>query len=218
MNKSTGIILLVLIVILGAGYLILGNQTTVVEEPEESKSVRELLGEELTDSGTTNMIIKTNMGNIVIELFTEQMPITTGNFRSLAEAGFYDGIKFHRVIPGFMAQVGDPLTKDDSLVGQWGTGGPGYTIEDEFVAGLSNVRGTLSMANTGQPNSGGSQLFINVADNTQLDFDKEPAASRHPVFARVIEGMDVVDAIVAVPTEGQDRPIDPVVIESVIYQ
>lgn len=160
-------------------------------------------------------IMKTSLGEITIELFGEQMPITVGNFVSLAQSGFYDGIKFHRVIPNFMAQVGDPLTKDDAQMARWGTGGPGYTIADEFVSGLSNVRGTLSMANTGQANSGGSQFFINVADNTMLDFDKEPLSSKHPVFGRVVSGMDVVDRIVSVPTGAQDRPLEPIVIEGI---
>ncbi len=170
------------------------------------------------DMNTTRVTIKTNKGDIVLELFTEEMPLTTGNFLKLARDGFYDGIKFHRVIPKFMVQAGDPLTKDDSAVGQWGTGGPGYTIMDEFVEGLSNVRGTIAMANTGRPNSGGSQWFINVVDNTGLDFDKEPSTSKHPVFGRVVDGMDVVDEIVSVPTEGEGRPIEAVVIESVIIE
>jgi peptidylprolyl isomerase len=143
------------------------------------------------------------------------MPVTAGNFIALAEDGFYDGTRFHRVIPGFMVQGGDPLSKEESMQDRWGTGGPGYTIQDEFVPGLSNVRGTIAMANTGQPNTGGSQFFINVTDNTFLDFDKEPLASRHPVFGRVVRGMDVVDAIVQLPTEGQDRPIEDVIIERV---
>ena len=126
--------------------------------------------------------IKTSMGNIELELFIEKAPITVGNFLVLAKADFYDNVKFHRVIPGFMIQSGDPKTKDDALAADWGSGGPGYTIEDEFAEGLSNLRGTLSMANTGIPNSGGSQWFINVADNTFLDFDKQPASAKHPVF------------------------------------
>ena len=142
------------------------------------------------------------------------MPITTQNFLKLAQQGFYNGTKFHRVIPNFMIQGGDPNSKGDDA-SQYGTGGPGYTITDEFVAGLSNVRGTISMANTGAPNSGGSQFFINLVDNTGLDFDKQPLTSKHPVFGKVVSGMDVVDAIGQTPTSANDAPVTPVVIESI---
>lgn len=160
--------------------------------------------------------ITTNKGVIKLELFEDQMPITAGNFIKLANEGFYNGTKFHRVINGFMIQGGDPNTKTDAT-STWGTGGPGYTIPDEFVKGdhLSNVRGTIAMANTGQPNSGGSQFFINTVDNTNLDFDKPPFTSKHPVFGHVIEGMDVVDSISQVPVGQRDIPVDPVVVESV---
>src|SRR3990167_11052539 len=158
----------------------------------------------------TLVVLKTNKGNIVLELFTSQTPITAGNFVRLAESGFYNGTKFHRVIPGFMIQGGDPNSKGDD-VSTYGLGGPGFTIKDEFVEGLSNVRGTISMANTGRPNSGGSQFFINLVDNTQLDFDKEPLTSKHPVFGRVIAGMDVVDEIATVETDSRDVPTEPIV-------
>lgn len=161
-------------------------------------------------------IIKTNKGTFELELFADQMPITTGNFIALAEAGFYNDTKFHRVIDGFMIQGGDPNSKgtDES---KYGTGGPGKTIQDEFVEGenLSNTRGTISMANTGQPNSGGSQFFINLVDNTGLDFDKPPFTSKHPVFGRVIKGMEVVDQIGSVETKAGDIPTDPVIVQSV---
>jgi peptidylprolyl isomerase len=158
----------------------------------------------------------TTMGVIEIELFEDTMPITTGNFIKLAEEGFYDNTKFHRVIENFMIQGGDPNSKGDNSA-SYGTGGPGYTIEDEFVAGalLTNTRGTIAMANTGQPNSGGSQFFINTKDNTFLDFDKEPFSSRHPVFGRVLRGMEIVDAISNVPTGERDVPVTPIVIKSV---
>ena len=169
-------------------------------------------------SNTMNRIasMKTNLGTIEIELFEDQMPITTGNFIKLAQEKFYDGIKFHRVIQGFMIQAGDPNTKGGNVL-SYGTGGPGYTIQDEFVAGplLTNTRGTIAMANTGQPNSGGSQFFINTVDNIGLDYDKEPSSSKHPVFGRVIKGMDVIDAIEKVEKGQRDLPLTPVVIESV---
>jgi peptidylprolyl isomerase len=158
-------------------------------------------------------VLETNMGVVELELFADTMPITAGNFEKLVKEGFYDGIKFHRVIDGFMIQGGDPLTKTDD-VARYGTGGPGYSIADEHVVGelLTNTRGTISMANSG-PKSGGSQFFINLVDNTALDFDKQPLSSAHPVFGRVVKGMDIVDAIgkVAV-TPGNDRPVKAIVI------
>lgn len=165
---------------------------------------------------TQRVVFETNKGDITLELYTGAMPITTGNFLKLVGEGFYNETKFHRVIDGFMIQGGDPLSKTEDVT-RYGTGGPGYTIEDEFVAGeeLTNVRGTIAMANTGQPDSGGSQFFINLVDNTGLDFDKEPLTSRHPVFGRVVEGMSVVDQIARVETGARDIPLDPVVITQV---
>ena len=157
--------------------------------------------------------LKTSMGDIVIELFLAQAPITAGNFLKLSQEDFYDGVAFHRVIPDFMIQGGDPLSKDDDPAND-GTGGPGYFIEDEFYEGSSNVRGTISMANAG-PGTAGSQFFINIADNTFLDYDKEPLSSQHAVFGRVTSGMDVVDAISLVPRDPRDQPLAGVVIEDV---
>ena len=159
-------------------------------------------------------VLETNLGTIEIELFTEQMPKTTKNFIDLAEKGFFDGTKFHRVIAGFMVQGGDPLSKENSQKHLWGTGGPGYEIRDEFVEGISNTRGTISMANHG-PNTGGSQFFINLVDNTFLDFDKQPTSSKHPVFGNVVKGMEVVDKISNVAKDSQDKPLEDVVVEKV---
>lgn len=152
-------------------------------------------------------IFETNLGTVEIELFTDKTPETTENFIKLAEKGFFDGTKFHRVIASFMIQGGDPLSKDDSQKYLWGTGGPGYEIKDEFVTDLSNVRGTISMANHG-PNTGGSQFFINLVDNTFLDL-------KHAVFGRVTKGMNIVDQIGNVDTDSQDKPIDDVVVTKV---
>lgn len=145
----------------------------------------------------TKVVLHTTMGDITIELFAD-MPETAGNFAKLVREGFYDGIVFHRVIAGFMIQAGCPQGT--------GTGGPGYTIPDEFVKGRPNVRGTLSMANTGRPNTGGSQFFINLVNNTFLDWDNPQTPSAHPVFGKVVEGMEVVDAIGKTKTDRQDRP------------
>jgi peptidylprolyl isomerase len=151
----------------------------------------------------TKVKLETNHGDIVIALY-DDMPVTAGNFKKLVGDGFYDGVIFHRVIKDFMVQGGDPTGT--------GMGGPGYKIEDEFVAGHSNVRGTLSMANSG-PNSGGSQFFINLVDNSFLDYDDMRAPnSKHPVFGEVVEGMDVVDKIAGVAVGAGDKPVEDVVI------
>jgi len=130
------------------------------------------------------------------------------NFIKLAQSGFYDSTKFHRVIKGFMDQGGDPLTKDDSQQARWGTGGPGYTIADEFGTTYTNVAGSVAMANTGSTNSAGSQFFINAVDNHFLD-------GKYSVFGHVTAGMDVVTAINNVPTDSSDKPLSPVVLQSI---
>lgn len=164
------------------------------------------------------MTLQTTDGDITLELYQDVMPITAGNFLALVKKHFYDGTKFHRVIQGFMIQGGDPNSKGDA-VATYGTGGPGYAIEDEFVKNekLSNVRGTIAMANSG-PHSGGSQFFINLVDNIGLDFDKPPESSNHPVFGKVIAGMDIVDKIAKVPTNARDLPLEPVVIRGVVVK
>jgi peptidylprolyl isomerase len=144
------------------------------------------------DSGT-KVLLETSQGNITIQLYSD-MPITAGNFQSLVEKKFYDGVIFHRVIDGFMIQGGDPEGT--------GMGGPGYEIKDEFTDHNRNDRGTIAMANSG-PNTGGSQFFINLVNNNQLD-------SGYPVFGKVIEGMDVVDAIGKAKTDSNDRPLTEV--------
>ncbi len=156
-------------------------------------------------------ILETSLGSFTVELFTDRMPITAGNFVELAKSGFYDGLHFHRVIKGFMCQFGCPYSKDPKSA-RAGTGdGPKGTIKDEHPASakISNEPGTLSMANTGAPNSGSSQFFINTAHNDFLDFFT-PGASKHPVFGRVIAGMDVVKKIETTPTDDDDRPRTPV--------
>ncbi len=162
------------------------------------------------DKKMTKAIMHTNKGDITIEFFGTQVPKTVENFIKLAGQGFYDGVKFHRVIKGFMIQSGDPLTKDDSKASLWGTGGPGYAFPDELVPGNRNDVGTISMANAG-PNTNGSQFFINVASNNFLD-------SKHVVFGKVVAGMDVVTKIENTPTDASDRPTTPVIIEGVTLE
>ena len=158
----------------------------------------------------------TTMGAFTVELYLDKMPITAGNFLSLAESGFYNGRHFHRVIPNFMLQFGCPHSANPPD-GRAGTGGPPHgTIQDEHPADakFSNEPGTLSMANTGRPNSGGSQFFVNTVHNAYLDWFS-PGQSRHPVFGKVTEGMDVVHQIGKTPTDRRDRPTTPVQVRSV---
>ena len=147
--------------------------------------------------------IDTTKGKIVIELYLDKAPKTVGNFTKLAKQGFYNGIIFHRVIPGFMAQTSDPTGT--------GRGGPGYTFEDEFAPGLKHDGpGVVSMANAG-PNTNGSQFFITLAPTPWLD-------GKHAIFGRVIEGQSVLDAIAAEPHNAQDRPLTDVVMKTVTIQ
>ena len=145
-------------------------------------------------------VFETNHGTFEIELFEDKAPITVKNFIDLAEKGFYDGLIFHRVIDGFMIQGGDP--------NGMGTGGPGYTIPDEFHKDLKHdSEGVLSMANAG-PNTGGSQFFITLAATPWLD-------GHHSVFGKVVKGMDVVREIGKVDTDFQNKPLAQVVMEKV---
>lgn len=153
-----------------------------------------------------NATLHTNKGDIKLE-FSTDTPNTVANFIKLSKSGFYDGVKFHRVISGFMIQAGDPLSKDDTKRDEWGTGGPGYRFEDEITGTNSNIIGSVAMANAG-PDTNGSQFFINTADNNFLD-------DKHTVFAHVVEGMDVVKMIESIPTDEKDRPVEPVIIENI---
>ena len=154
---------------------------------------------------------ETSLGSFSVEAFTDKMPQTAGNFVKLAKDGFYDGLHFHRVIDGFMIQFGCPFSKDPTS-SRAGTGNaPHGTIKDEHPADakLSNEPGTLSMANTGAPNSGSSQFFINTVHNDYLDWFT-PGPSKHPVFGKVTSGADVIKKIETTPTDGNDAPKTPV--------
>ena len=146
----------------------------------------------------TNGTIETNLGNIQFNLLPELAPEHVRNFIKLAQDGFYDGTLFHRVIPGFMIQGGDPNTKDSNLKNQWGMGGPGYNIKAEFNS-RSHLRGIISMARSQDPDSAGSQFFIITSDSTFLDRE-------YTVFGEVTDGMDVADKIVNLPRDGNDCP------------
>jgi peptidylprolyl isomerase len=155
-------------------------------------------------SGDVKVLLETSHGNITLLLYGDT-PITTNNFVNLVNKKTYDGVIFHRVIAGFMVQGGDPTGT--------GYGDPSIaTIKDEFIKGHSNIRGAIAMANTGTPNSGSSQFFINLVDNVGLDFDKAPLASKHPVFGKVVSGMDIVDEIATVKVGSNAKPLEDIVI------
>lgn len=186
--KNKPLIILIVIAILAFLPLIIQNMSNTTKNDQV-----------LTDNTVDTMVeVETTLGKFTLQIYTKTMPITGGNFVKLVEEKFYDGIIFHRVIPGFMVQGGDPTGT--------GMGGPGYKIKDEFTANNSNSIGTISMANSG-PNTGGSQFFINVANNNYLD-------TKHPVFGKVVEGYDIVEKISNVPTDADDRPLDEVKIIS----
>jgi peptidyl-prolyl cis-trans isomerase B (cyclophilin B) len=167
---------------------------------EEPRS-REFSEEEIKQMSETRAIIETNLGEVELKFFPEKAPNHVDNFITLAKEGFYDGTIFHRVIPGFMIQGGDPKSKSPNRVGH-GTGGPGYTVKAEF-SDIPHKRGILSMARSQHPDSAGSQFFICVADAQWLD-------GQYTVFGEVVSGMDVVDRIVSQPKDRRDNPIERV--------
>ena len=159
-----------------------------------------------TSGSATKVKLQTSKGDITLQLYDSQMPITAGNFKELVEKGFYNGLIFHRVISGFMIQGGDPEGT--------GGGGPGYTIQDEYTQTSldENQRGTIAMAKSSMPNSAGSQFFINLVDNKFLN-------GKYSVFGKVTGGMNVVDAIGKVQTDENDKPIEDVrIIKATIIQ
>ena len=157
-------------------------------------------------SGNEVAVIETTLGEIELELQNDIAPGHVKNFKDLAEKGFYDGTTFHRVIPGFMIQGGDPNTKSDDR-STHGMGGPGYTIKAEFSS-TPHTRGVLSMARSQDPDSAGSQFFVVVKDSSFLD-------NQYTAFGRVTKGMEVVDKIVSVPRDSKDNPDEKVEIKSV---
>jgi cyclophilin family peptidyl-prolyl cis-trans isomerase len=153
------------------------------------------------DTQMIKIKIETTKGDVYVDLYPQEAPKTVENFVKLANNGFYDGIIFHRVIPGFMVQTGDPTGT--------GRGGPGYTFKDEFSPKLKHDKaGILSMANSG-PNTNGSQFFITLAPTSWLD-------NRHTIFGQVTQGMDVVEKIAAAPRDRQDKPLEEVSMEKVV--
>jgi peptidyl-prolyl cis-trans isomerase B (cyclophilin B) len=190
-------------------FVSLGCGDTVTATPEDAAPAAPFAW---PDAGPTAVLHIANMGEVEIALYPSLAPATVANFVRLAGEGFYDGTSFHRVIPDFMIQGGDPNSKDKNPRDD-GNGGPGYQIQDEFNT-APHQRGTLAMANLGLPNSGGSQFFIVHKDVPHLD-------GKHTVFGRVVAGFDVVDTIAAVETDlygrwgPKHRPITSVVVERV---
>ena len=179
--------------------------TTTMTQPEKIETTQTK-----TETTTTanSVILHTSMGNIAVKLYADAAPKAVENFIKLSKSGFYDGVKFHRVIKGFMIQAGDPLSKDDAMVAKWGTGGPGYQFADEInkssaIYEKGYKHGVLAMANSG-PNTNGSQFFIMAADY--------PLPPLYVIFGEVTTGLDVVDAIDGVATDRNDRPLTAVVV------
>ena len=217
MNSSSNakLIPIVLVLLLGLGFFYViqttnQEQTEDIMETEVEEEIEVVEVEKQEDNknqmqsnsmNNPKAIIETKYGNIVIELLPDKAPKHVENFIKLSKDGFYDGTTFHRVIPGFMIQGGDPNSKDNDRSND-GMGGPGYTINAEFNE-ISHKRGILSMARSNDPNSAGSQFFIVVKDSDFLD-------RQYTVFGRVIEGMDVADKIVSVEKDGNDNPLEKV--------
>jgi cyclophilin family peptidyl-prolyl cis-trans isomerase len=207
----TKYVIILIVLVLGIWFFVKGGKA-----PEQNLQTN---GEEETlpnpaPSPTTKMdtaTLHTNKGDITIEFYGNDAPNTVANFKKLAGEKFYDGIKFHRVIKGFMIQAGDPNSKDDTKMSLWGTGGPGYKFADEINADSPLYKtgykaGTVAMANSG-PNTNGSQFFV-----MHMDYPLPPL---YTIFAHVTSGQDVVNAIATTPTGQNDRPVTAVVINSV---
>ncbi len=146
-------------------------------------------------------IITTKFGDIEVELYSDSAPKTVENFKDLAKKGFYDGLIFHRIVPGFVIQGGDPYTRNTTNRSRWGTGGPGWNIKAEFNKNR-HTRGVLSMARSQDPDSAGSQFFIVLKDSNFLD-------GQYTIFGKVKSGMDAVDKIATLKTDDADAPINP---------
>ena len=190
---------LVLVLIVVSGCLQTNNEPAPVAE----KLVDTSLSSEEIPMSNPIVVFETNQGTFKAELFKDKAPLTAQNFLDLTNKGFYNGLKFHRVIADFMLQGGDPNGN--------GTGGPGYKIKDEFGPGLKHsAPGMLSMANAG-PNTGGSQFFVTLVPTPWLD-------GKHAIFGKVVSGMDVVEKIGALPTNANDAPLSPVIMTKVYVE
>lgn len=208
MNKKTRNILIIgFIVVLAiiASAIIYNNKLTNKNKIIINQNTETNMTNQENQTTYNTAILHTNMGDVTLE-FSKDKPQTTSNFIKLAEQGFYDGVKFHRVIEGFMIQTGDPLSKDEAQKAFWGTGDPGYKFNDELTGEEKYEIGTVAMANSG-PNTNGSQFFI-MTSNT-------PLPPLYTVFGKVTVGQEVAQKIQEVTTDSKDRPLENVVINSV---
>lgn len=190
------------VIVIGAGLLLLSIAAFKKNTPGEKSNTPKVYKNEKGEIVEKTAIISTKLGSITIRLLPEIAPKHVESFIKLTGQGFYNGTTFHRVIPGFMIQGGDPNSKDAKNRMSHGTGGPGYTIDAEF-SDKPHKRGIVSMARSSNPNSAGSQFFIVVADAPHLD-------GQYSVFGEVIDGMDVADKIVAVARDPRDNPVEPI--------
>lgn len=193
---------------IGIGLVIILGLVAVIFTGKDKDNINNLKNKE-TNMEPTKAKIITNMGDIEIEFFKDESPNTVENFIKLASSGFYNDIKFHRVIKDFMIQTGDPLSKGDNEM-LYGTGGPGYQFADE-ISNIPLVEGIVAMANAG-PNTNGSQFFIITAKETPW------LQGHHTAFAKVISGMDVAHEIENVETNDRDLPVEPIIIQEVILE
>ena len=220
MNQTTWIVSggIAIVAIAGLLFMLSGDglpkvrtQSSETPLPVNNKNVTTSEPTVLPDTEGKTAVLHTSMGDITIKFYSQEAPKTVSNFLKLSGEGFYNGVRFHRVIKGFMNQTGDPLSKDDAKMAMWGTGDPGYKFEDEIdPSGRLYKRGykvgVVAMANSG-PNTNGSQFFIMAND-----YGLPPL---YTIFGEVTDGLDVVEKINSVETNENDRPLAPVAIESV---
>lgn len=173
------------------------QKSTIMQSPDKQENLTKTYSQ---------AIIKTNLGNITVKFYAAESPLTVNNFLNLAQAGFYNGTKFHRVIKDFMIQGGDPLSKE-SDARYWGTGGPDYRFKDEFNT-HKLVLGSLAMANSGADTNGSQFFIVTIPETPWLD-------GKHTNFGQVTDGLDIVKKIEATPTGINDRPLEDVVINSI---
>jgi len=206
-----------LIIVIALGLILIGLiasfaliPTPAAKESADNSNASNNQNSNMQNAQTNQtVVLKTNFGDIVLELFSADAPKTVENFIKLSKSGFYNGTKFHRVIKGFMIQGGDPNSKDDDWSDD-GMGGPGYKFEDE-INSHKLVRGTLAMANAGA-NTNGSQFFVITAESTPwLD-------GKHTAFGKVLSGLDIVDKIESVKVNENDHPMDDVIVNNIEIQ
>jgi cyclophilin family peptidyl-prolyl cis-trans isomerase len=187
-----------MVVVFTSIFLVVKGVSFLINKFSKPMNVSNPVVSQTTPQARPQMVIKTSLGDIKVELYKDLAPVTVGHMMDFAESGFWEGTLFHRVIPDFMIQGGDPESKNQTDFSKHGTGGPGFAFEDEFN-NEKLVRGSLAMANSG-PNTNGSQFFIVTAESTPwLD-------GKHTNFGKVIEGMEIVDKIEELPTDQNDHP------------